>query len=47
MGKNEEKEIRELVKKEKKKISSQLRGKHANMYRDAKKPEDVQVYLEG
>jgi len=47
MGRKDEKEIRDLVKREQKKISSELRAKNANMYRDAKRPEEVQVYLDG
>jgi hypothetical protein len=47
MPKKDQNDIKQLVKKEQRKISSDLRVKNANMFRDAKKPQDVQVYLEG
>lgn len=45
--KSEQKDIRDLVKREQKKIEEELRTKNANMFKTATKPEEVQVYLTG
>lgn len=47
MPKKDEREIKDLVRKEQQKIASELRKKNANMFKNATAPADVQVYLDG
>ena len=46
MPKKDEREIKDLVRKEQKKIAAELRTKNADMFKTAKQPSDIQVYLD-